>query len=320
MHCSIAQLVTVAVMAATLSSTSAQLPADAPSDATLVTNVQGDYHIAETIDDSIEGGFHEDSIVFTSNVGQYMAIIQNLNHSLGAVPGVDSLTISHAYIAGPDLWVATNGAVTVSRGSNRHARSTVRERRATGLKTVLGVFINDASTDPVQDFANAAALSTALFGAGHTVRDSWNACTNGELTMTPATGTAITDGMISITLAGDFTSGSQFSNLVNAVDAALTVTFQGTSPASLFDHIMMFHPGTSFSGTAFRPGQWSNYRGSAVGHVSTQMHELGHNIDLSHAGDLSDSTPTLQECEWSPFRAPHFAPYTPCCAPISALG
>lgn len=72
----------------------------------------------------------------------------------------------------------------------------------------------------------------------------------------------------------------------------------GCTADATYDLIMLFGPG-GFAGTAYLPGTWSRYRGSATRHVSTMLHEIGHNIGLHHANELSDATSTdlIGECE-----------------------
>jgi hypothetical protein len=73
----------------------------------------------------------------------------------------------------------------------------------------------------------------------------------------------------------------------NAITAALNENF-GVSPSNLADHVMYCLPAGTMSGIAYAyinswnsvySNQWCNY-------VSAQMHEIGHNLNAAHAGEV----------------------------------
>jgi hypothetical protein len=85
------------------------------------------------------------------------------------------------------------------------------------------------------------------------------------------------------------TSTSGWSSLSD-VHAGVTAEddFQTQLATRPYRHVVMVQPGTNFAATAWTPGEYSRYQGDAITWM-TIMHEVGHNLGISHAGGLTSA-------------------------------
>lgn len=175
-----------------------------------------------------------------------------------------------------------------------------RSLKTQGESTVLVVKINARD----KYFPNNAIrisdeeLSARVFGSFGQYTDSVNlvsqykACSFGKMIFKPANVQGATGGVISADVPLD-TFNNDKSKLVNA---ALPIVLQKTglpiyaSLETVADHVMYCVPEGTGSWFAYAYMNWfvSVYNGLACTYVSAQMHEIGHNIGLGHAGKLRD--------------------------------
>lgn len=151
---------------------------------------------------------------------------------------------------------------------------------------VVRVIAPDAQTS-----LNMSQLSDSVFGtSGDPVNlaSQFSACSYGQLNFVaaqPANSEPIIDGVIEVTI-DQVISGTDNSVVRNAVTSALNSKL-GYQAASRFDHVMYaLPPGTNGGWIAYAYiNSWlSVYNNDWASYVSAQMHELGHNLGLSHSG------------------------------------
>lgn len=174
-------------------------------------------------------------------------------------------------------------------------------RLATGNvnKKVLVVRVNAGPADATTT-ASAAGLSDSVFGtSGDPVNlaSQYEACSYGKLTFSPLT--SLNEGDPALDAVGVYevnvtTSTMDHAQLREAITDKLNIDWPNTtlperswddlSNTAPFDHVMYcMPPGTSMGiAYAFVNSWLSVYKDSWCTFLSTQMHEIGHNIGLAH--------------------------------------
>ena len=170
----------------------------------------------------------------------------------------------------------------------------VAERRE-GVKSllVLRVTASDSALS-----LTGEQLSARTFGIGDNapvvnLRSQYNSCSFGKFNITPAMGEGITGGIADIHI--DNVVGKDPFNLENQVVAVAEKTFGNLE--SRFDHVMIcLPPGTLYQGTSskwsaygYRNWYRTVYNNEWCGYYSAAMHEIGHNLNLQHSSEGSDS-------------------------------
>ena len=173
------------------------------------------------------------------------------------------------------ILVPPGAAVSLSKGNkNRQLRG--RERglapQATGTSDVLvlRVIANDASTS-----ASVASLSDSVFGTSGdpmNVKSQFGACSYDKLTLNPATGTGITNGVGEVNIDMNI-AGVDRSGVMNAVTTAATSKYGNLAN---FNHVMYcLPPGTASGWIGY--GYYNYYRtvynDNWCTYLSIQMHE-----------------------------------------------
>ncbi|GFH49885.1 hypothetical protein CTEN210_06361 [Chaetoceros tenuissimus] len=161
-----------------------------------------------------------------------------------------------------------------------------------GTRTVLAVRV--VAADKTTS-ASESELSDSIFGTSHNIfgisgdslnLKSWyNQCSYNQLNFIPAEGTDINDGVITVTVPSSTTNGDSVMN--NDIVAALNAKFNVSSPTQIANHIMYCLPTGTMSGIAYANiNHWrSVYSDNWCTYVSSQAHEVGHNLVLAHSGD-----------------------------------
>jgi hypothetical protein len=178
-----------------------------------------------------------------------------------------------------------HGPGGVGTGPNSRRLATV-----TGTKEMLAIRVVAADASTTSD---EAFISDSWFGTSGdliNLKSQYSACSMGQLTCngaskTTSTGVTVVDGTTTITITNSVT-GVADGTIRDAVVAAGDATL-GTMRTQ-FDHVMLcLPPGTSGSWIAYAYVNWylSVYNDQWCNYVSGQMHEIGHNLNLAHAGE-----------------------------------
>jgi hypothetical protein len=224
---------------------------------------------------------------------------------------VDRLIISSATISGGLLWIDTGANVSVAV----HTRA----RRATpsGTQTVLVVLVEgpgpSTTNDNPQLITSDADLATRVFdtsASAFSVTSQYTACSNGVLTLQAGLGTNVGDGVVRVVVATDLQNAG-FTTTYNTVKPFVNTRLSVSNIENEYDLIMIFQPGSAFAATAFLNGQVSRYRGETTTHVSTHIHELGHNFNLQHSNAAEEECKCTQRsvAPAAPFALHAFRPF-----------
>lgn len=212
--------------------------------------------------------------------------------------GRSTLRADGAILHDGALHIPSNAAIqigTIDDGSfdNRDAGRwrSLRMRRASrrlgtpfGKKKVLVVRANawDASTT-----ANAITLSNNIFGTGGdpvNLKSQYDECSYGQLTFEPFDEG---NGVIEVTLKANVAGRDRRD--VEAMMTSAAIEQMGSLPDQ-FDHVMYCMPPGTGSWIAYAyVGAWlSIYNDDWCQQLSTQVHEVGHNMKLAHSGTYDD--------------------------------
>ncbi|KAL3935128.1 MAG: hypothetical protein SGBAC_009290 [Bacillariaceae sp.] len=162
----------------------------------------------------------------------------------------------------------------------------------TGDKTVLAVRVTASNSDVS---FNEEDLSKSVFGGSNdfvNLKSQYAACSHGKLTFQKRADmngltTSIRDGVVTIRVNLPFQVG--YMTLVNEVSKKLIDEF-GMAFTGIANHVMYCLPEGAFGGVgyAIMNGALSVYDNEMCTSVSSQMHEVGHNLNLGHSGIGSD--------------------------------
>jgi len=154
-----------------------------------------------------------------------------------------------------------------------------------GTRTVLVVRIvaKDAATN-----ASASLLRDSVFGIDGDVlnlKSQYDACSFGKLKFLPASNdTGIVNGIAEVKI----NQGVKLRSSCNVLNAAISELEKSiNSTYTSFDHVMFcIPPGTreDWIAYAYENNPISVYNGPWCQYVSSQMHEIGHNLNLGHSG------------------------------------
>eukprot|EP00571_Detonula_confervacea_P016393 CAMPEP_0172302430 /NCGR_PEP_ID=MMETSP1058-20130122/4128_1 /TAXON_ID=83371 /ORGANISM="Detonula confervacea, Strain CCMP 353" /LENGTH=626 /DNA_ID=CAMNT_0013012899 /DNA_START=109 /DNA_END=1989 /DNA_ORIENTATION=+ len=181
--------------------------------------------------------------------------------------------------------------------------SELRRHLQTDNKTVLAVKVvgNDGT------YSNTPAyLSNKVFGTGGdtvNLKSQYTACSHGKLNFDPMVNrdmnsnpqdgtTGIVDGVVTIKVNNNVAESDAVFR--NAVTAKIKAVF-GTDAYNLADHVMYCLPPNVMGGIAYAYiNSWNSvYSNQWCDYLSTQMHEIGHNLGYAHAnegGSYKDQT------------------------------
>mmetsp|Transcript_26449 Transcript_26449/g.39122 ORF Transcript_26449/g.39122 Transcript_26449/m.39122 type:complete len:577 (+) Transcript_26449:78-1808(+) len=174
---------------------------------------------------------------------------------------------------------------TQLRAVNTNRRKLVT---TTGVKSLLVVRVIASNKSTT---ANENQLSDSIFGTNGdqvNLKSQFSACSNGMLTFNPAVGEGILNGVTQVTVRSSTNQGDARMN--NEITANLNSAFGVSSPAQIADHIMYCLPKGTMKGIAYAyfnsylsvfDDDWCTY-------PSVGLHELGHNLNLRHSGEVGD--------------------------------
>lgn len=153
------------------------------------------------------------------------------------------------------------------------------------VRTVLAVRIN-AKDSAVSH--SASVLRNAIFGSGigsssNTLKERYESCSYNDIIIQPATGQGITNGVMELSIA---MNANGVGHAVLREEAIRVLTNQLGDLTKSFDHVMLCLPGGTsggWIGYAYVGGHISVYNNNWCVQPSIQVHEIGHNLRLTHA-------------------------------------
>jgi len=194
--------------------------------------------------------------------------------------------------------VPGNGKGLFGRNLQEDSADTSSGRKLqSGTRTVLAVrvILNDGS----YNFASQSGLSNDVFGNGvdpYNLKSHYASCSYNQLTFNKASDrsmtsipndgtTAISSGVVDIKVDLNVAAGD--SNVRNAVTAKLISVFGVSSPDQLANHVMYCLPSGVMKGIAYAyVNSWNSvYTNDWCNYLSTQMHEIGHNVGYAHSNE-----------------------------------
>jgi len=153
---------------------------------------------------------------------------------------------------------------------------------------VVRVNANDNSPPP------AADLSEDIFGDDYCLKSQYNQCSYGKLqiqeyipgTISNVPTAANAPGVIDIYVDAN-AEGTNHETIQDLANAALQAKLGTTNPGSIFDLVLFCMPPGDSDWLAYAYiGRWdSYYNDDWCQSVTSQMHEVGHNIGLDHSGE-----------------------------------
>jgi hypothetical protein len=162
--------------------------------------------------------------------------------------------------------------------------------KTTGGKTVLVIRVKATNSVTTSSEAQLADDVFGDLGDVNNLRTQYLACSYGQLEFQKTQNrngrtTNIRNGVVTITTGIRAESGD--TKMINTINDKLSSEF-GTNPENLADFIMYcLPPGTMHQydiAYAWMNGYQSVYNNEVCSHVSAQMHEVGHNLNLAHSG------------------------------------
>jgi hypothetical protein len=218
----------------------------------------------------------------------YVCIVNDQVYGIVDLPGLfqvpgTTLTISKAWIDPNDamIHIASDANLTSDSNEVRRLAPTI------GVNQVLVVRVSYFDKAPT---LSASQLAGRIFGTGPdaeavSLSSQFRACSFGKLELVPADGTGVTELSINETVSGDYSVRL----LENLVVEKLKVLFG--DDLKQFQHIIIVMPtaelrfgGRSFLAYGFLNGIRTVFSDMWGGQLSALAHEVGHNLNLAHAG------------------------------------
>jgi len=225
-------------------------------------------------------------------VGKYFVTVNGIetDELENIVSGDTTLIADEAMIMDGEMWLPTGASVEF--GSNGQNNRRLQALRTEGIKKVLVVRANaqGSATTATKDH-----LSDKIFGTSgdtNTLKSQYLACSHGKLDFQPfegmtAGGTYVDGGVIDVSI-NTYVPGTDRYDVENALEEAAD-SLVG-SLHEQFDHVMLCLPPGSTSG---RNENWiaygyinswlSVFNDDFCNSMSTQVHEIGHNLGLAHS-------------------------------------
>jgi len=189
---------------------------------------------------------------------------------------VDSLELSEALIYGEGIYIPAGAQASLVKGTDDKRRR--RLNKSTYSLMAMRISNSGQNAPPLSN----SALADSIFGDNGDVfnlKNGYDECSYGGFIVNPGTGNGVVD--VGLTEANDH------STLTNAA-----LTSAGLNNGGAYDFVMSCVPSdTSYGGStswvayAYINHWLSVYRGSWCAYPSSQMHEVGHNINLAHSGE-----------------------------------
>lgn len=215
-----------------------------------------------------------------------VAIIAN------AASGESVLIMSEAIVDTDtaEMYVPEGAHVEVRNISRNRSRALTTLPSTTGTLKVLVIRVTDKNKKSPE--ADDDQLIDDIFEDSSSLATQMLACSYGQLKIEPFVGKSpngynIKNGIINVNVDRYHSNQGMLLDL-GALSA--TKALIGDYNDSMFGLVMMVLPKSDGSKVAwsFVDSKFSFYNDNWAGRVSAQMHEIGHNLGLSHSGHLGD--------------------------------
>jgi hypothetical protein len=209
-----------------------------------------------------------------------------------AASGQSVLIMSEAIVdtETAEMYVPEGAHVEVRNISRNRGRALAELPSTTGTLKVLVIRVTDKNNK--SPTANDAQLIDDIFTDSSSLATQTMACSYGALEIVPFEGKSpnnydIQNGIINVKVDRYDSNQGMLLDLA-ALGAARALIGDYNHP--MFDLIMMVLPKSDSSKVAwsFADSKFSFYHNDWARRVSAQMHEVGHNLGLSHSGHLDD--------------------------------
>jgi len=210
----------------------------------------------------------------------------------------DTIECDGCHLNHGELIISTESKVLIRKPEYAHR---VQRISTKGSRKTLVIWIqaSDFSTTTPMDDGRDGCLTDEVFGTyGDPInlRSQFKACSFDQLNFVPVnaestTGVPVHNGVYSVKI-NQPVLGVDVSTIVNAVKAAATDAL-GNLP-SQYDNVMLcIPPGTKSNGRDWHAFAYVNhwlsvFNDRKCNYVTLGMHEIGHNLNLAHAGDKTD--------------------------------
>jgi len=256
-----------------------------------------DFGGIEKDEDEIMCGLIDDDIAKAD--GQYFVPIIGLEtESLDIESGVTTLKAEGAVFDNGTLQIPQGAAIEIgsiddfteegtesnlSRWRMLQSRQNNRRLAITGKRKVLVV---RADARDRKTSADMSTLSNNVFGTGGdsvTLKSQYDACSHGQLAFEPYMG----NGVVEVTIDGYVNGGSKFAVQDAMMDA---VKEEYGDLQGKVDHLILcLPPGTGdWIAYAYVNSWVAVFNDDWCQQLSTQVHEIGHNLGMSHSGRGGD--------------------------------
>mmetsp|Transcript_22863 Transcript_22863/g.53988 ORF Transcript_22863/g.53988 Transcript_22863/m.53988 type:complete len:722 (-) Transcript_22863:213-2378(-) len=225
--------------------------------------------------------------------GKYFVPINGIdtNELENIVSGDTTMLAEGATIMDGEMWLPVGAAIEFGSNGRRKLQEASRSK---GTKKVLVV---RANANDMSTASSKAVLSDKIFGTNGDIanlKSQYDACSHGQLQFQPfqgmtSGGTNVVDGVIEVNINMNVADSSRYA-VEDAMEEAADKIVGNLSEQ--FDHVMLcLPPGSRLGATnknwvayAYVNSWLAVFNDGFCESLTTQVHEIGHNLGLAHAG------------------------------------